>query len=125
MVKFAMVFSLFFSAGSLAYAMGDGPCAKDRESFCAGVETGGGAVMKCLKENEEKLSVECKAHQVKMKEHMKDIHEACMDDVEKHCGDVKKGRGRIMKCLKKNKDVVSEACKSEMAQKKEMHKKNK
>lgn len=125
MVKYALVLSLVFFAGSLAHAMGDGPCAKERETLCAGVQPGGGAVMKCLKENEEKLSVECKAHHEKMKEHMKDVHEACMDDVQKHCGDVKRGRGRVMKCLKKNHEALSEGCKAEIAEKKSMRKKDK
>lgn len=124
MMKYAMAFALLLSVGSFAHAMGDGPCAKEREELCAGVQPGGGALMKCLKENEEKLSEECRAHHAMMKEQMKDVHEACTEDVQKHCGDVKRGRGRVMKCLKKNQDVLSEVCKNELATKKAMHKKS-
>lgn len=123
MTKYAVALMLVLGFGTLAHAQGDGPCAKDREALCAGVEPGDGKVMKCMKDNEEKLSMECKAHREKMKENMKDIHEACQADAEKLCGDVKKGRGRVMRCLKKNKEQVSEACKSEIASKKKgMHK---
>lgn len=115
MTKYAVALTLVLGFGSFAHAQGDGPCAKDRETLCAGVEPGAGGVMKCMKDNEEKLSTECKAHRAEMKEAMKDVHEACQADAEKLCGDVKKGRGRVMKCLKKHKEEVSETCKAEVA----------
>lgn len=102
-----------------------GPCAADREKFCSGVEKGGGQIVKCLKDNEAQLSAECKAHRESVKGAMKDIHAACEDDVESLCGDVQKGKGRIMKCLKEKKDQVSETCKAELMDKKEMRKKMK
>ena len=34
-------------------------CKTDRESLCAGVQKGGGAIIKCLKDNKEKLSPAC------------------------------------------------------------------
>lgn len=123
MTRYAVALTVVFGFSSLVQAQGDGPCAKDRETLCAGVEPGDGKVMKCMKENVEKLSPECKAHREKMKENMKDVHEACEADVEKLCGDVKPGRGRIMKCLRKNKEQVSEACKSEVAGMKKGHRK--
>jgi hypothetical protein len=35
-------------------------CAADVKSLCTGIERGDGRIAKCLKENESKLSVECK-----------------------------------------------------------------
>lgn len=109
--------ALMFSASS-ALAKKDGPCKQDREALCKDVEHGEGRIAKCFKENEAKLSEGCKSHlaekKEKMKEAMKEVHEACHQDVETHCGDETKGQGRIMKCLKKNKDQVSEACKAEL-----------
>jgi len=107
------------------FAFAGGPCAADREKLCAGVEKGGGQILKCLKENEAQLSTQCKAHRESMKGAMKDIHDACEADVESLCGDTKKGKGRIMKCLKKNRDQVSEACKAELMEKKGMRKNKK
>lgn len=123
MNKYAIIFSLFFvSSFSYAQEKGEGPCAKDRETLCSGIEPGDGRVAKCMKENKEKLSTECKAHREKMKEVMKGVKEACQDDVEKFCGDVKKGGGLIMRCMKKHKAELSEGCKSEMAEAKGMRK---
>lgn len=118
-MRLILIPCLFFA--QLAFA--NGPCAADREKFCASVEKGGGQVIKCLKENEAQLSAECKAHRESMKGAMKDIHAACESDVENLCADIEKGKGRIMKCLKEKKDQVSETCKAELMDKKEMRKK--
>ncbi len=34
-------------------------CTSDRQTLCAGVQKGGGAIIKCLKDNKEKLSPAC------------------------------------------------------------------
>lgn len=123
MGKILLALTSLLLMGSVASAQGNGPCAKDRETLCAGIEPGDGRMMKCMMENQDKLSAECKAHHEKMKAHMKDMKESCADDVEKFCGDVKPGRGRVMKCMKKHKEEVSAACKEEMASAKEARKK--
>ncbi|UXR63763.1 cysteine rich repeat-containing protein [Bdellovibrio bacteriovorus] len=97
-------------------------CAKDRETLCGNVEPGAGRMMKCMRDNKDKLSAECKAHHAKMKSHMKAVKEACHDDVEKVCGDVQGGKGRIIKCMHDNKDKLSESCKAEMASGRKMRK---
>lgn len=120
MTKYVAAMMLILGMSSFAQAQGDGPCAKDRETLCAGIEPGDGAVMKCMMENKDKLSAECKAHHEKMKGHRHEAMEACKADKEKFCGDVKHGDGRIMKCMMENKDKFSETCKAEMAKRKEM-----
>lgn len=97
-------------------------CAKDRETLCGNIEPGEGRIMKCMRDNKDKLSTECKAQHEKMKSHMKGVKEACHDDVEKICGDVKAGKGRIIKCMHENKDKLSEGCKAEMETGKKMRK---
>ncbi len=59
-MKTLPIIALFFLQ-SLAFANGweNGPCAEDVKTICAGAEKTGG-VMKCLKENEAKLSASCK-----------------------------------------------------------------
>ena len=47
---------------------------------------------------------------------------ACKADVEKFCKDVKPGGGRIIACLKGNKDRLSQACKDEIAKARENRK---
>ncbi|KYG62515.1 cysteine rich repeat-containing protein [Bdellovibrio bacteriovorus] len=108
-----------------AHQNGGGACDKDRESLCAGVEPGGGRIAKCLHENKEKVSAECKAHLESAREKLADMKEACHEEAEKYCGDVKPGKGRILKCMKEHKDKLSAACKEEIASAKEMRKKRK
>lgn len=122
MIKIILVSALMLGISPLVHAHGDGPCAKDRETLCKGVEQGEGRIHKCMKENKEKLSAECKAHVESMKDKMKDMKEACHDDAEKFCGDVKHGHGRMMKCMSSHKDELSAACKETVKDAKEMRK---
>lgn len=69
-------------------------------------------MMKCMKENEAKLSPECKAHIEKTKAALSDVKEACHDDAESLCPGLSKRK--LVQCLRSKKDSVSEGCKSEM-----------
>ncbi|TBR26026.1 hypothetical protein EPO15_01060 [bacterium] len=106
-----------------------GPCKEDMERLCKGVEHGGGAVKKCMKEHEAELSEGCRAMIGKMKEkaaEKKDAaEEACKADKEKFCKDVEPGEGRIMKCLKEHDAELSESCKAMSGKIKEKHEKMK
>lgn len=93
-----------------APAFAEGPCAKDRETYCPGMKAGHGLI-KCLKEHDDKLSAECKAHRAEVKEKLGDLKAACEADAEKLCPG-EKGRAR-MKCLRGKKEEVSEGCKAE------------
>lgn len=113
------ILTMFLAAPA---AMAEGPCKADRDTHCQGVEPGEGRIARCMKENEAKLSAECKTWRDSRKEHMKDVREACQDDAEKLCPDVKPGKGAMMKCLRSNKDKVSDACKAEFAEMKKARK---
>lgn len=110
--------------GFSSMALAEGPCKSDVEKFCAGMEPGNGAIAKCLKEHHNELSAECKAKGEEMKEHMHQMKDACEADVAKFCGDVKKGKGRIIKCLKKHEAELSAECKASRDEMK-AHKKGK
>ncbi|WP_413287762.1 cysteine rich repeat-containing protein [Bdellovibrio sp. HCB337] len=101
----------------------EGPCMADKEAYCKDVTAGHGAIVKCLKENEAKLKPECQAHMKAAKEAMKDVKEACHEDFEKFCHDVKPGGGRIIKCMKEHEAELSATCKTEIAEKKGARKK--
>lgn len=120
---FKMLFTAAFFFSTLSFAKG--PCAEDREKLCAGIEKGEGRIAKCMKENEASLNQACRDHIAQMKTARKEVREACQDDAEVLCGDVEKGQGRIMKCIKENKEKLSAACQSEIQEKKEMRKKGK
>ena len=47
---------------------------------------------------------------------------ACKADVEKFCKDVKKGGGRIIKCMRQHEKELSQACKDEIAAAREKEK---
>ena len=120
-MKFLAIVIFLFSTTAFAnHHEGDGPCAKDRETYCAAAKGDHAAVMKCMQENEAKLSAECKAHHATMKEHMKDVHEACHGDAETLCPG-KKGH-EIKKCLSENKDKLSAECKTEWKEMKDAKK---
>lgn len=110
-------------ASAPAAAAGGGACAADVAQLCSGVEHGDGRIAKCLRDNKDKVSAECKANHEKMKAAFKEVKEACHDDVEKFCSSVKGGKGRIMKCMKEHKEELSAGCKAEIAEMKE-HRKN-
>lgn len=114
------------------------PCEKDIAAYCSDVEKGGGAIRKCLHENADKLSEECKAHgehmmgsmKHAMRKHREKVMDACAEDFKTLCGDIKPGHGAKMKCLHEKKDQVSEGCKAELGKakkdvRKEMKKRKK
>lgn len=100
--------------GAPADAQAKNPCANDTAKFCKDVKPGGGRLAKCLKQHEKQLSPECKAHYEKAKTRVKEAHDACADDVQKLCSDVKPGEGRIVKCLKDNSKSVSPECRDKL-----------
>jgi hypothetical protein len=113
---------LVLAFSSLAHAQQEGPCAADAAKLCPGIAAGDGRIAKCLHENKDKVSAECKATKEKMKAAFKEVKEACHDDVEKFCGSVQAGKGRIIKCMKEHKEEVSEGCRAEIEQMKERRK---
>ncbi len=119
-VMLACSISVFAKDEGKGHGKGHGPCREDVEKFCKDVKPGGGAIIRCLKEKEDQLSQSCKDHHAKMKEHRKDMKEACHADAEKLCSD-QKGKER-MKCMHENKDKLSEACKKEVSEMKEHRK---
>lgn len=103
-----------FAFQAQAHDMSKGPCAKDVQTYCASAGTDRGAIMKCMMENKDKLSAECKAQHEKMKAAMKEVKEACHEDYEKFCGDVEPGGGAIKKCMKQHEQELSQNCKDEV-----------
>lgn len=90
------------------------PCAPDIQKLCAGVERGGGRIIKCLREHEAELSDACKARIAAAKaEQMK--KNPCAADADKFCKGVEPGEGRVAKCLKQHEADLSAACKEARA----------
>jgi len=100
--------------GIPANAQAKNACAEDVAKFCKDVQHGGGRLANCLKAHESELSPACKASRDQVKAKAKEAHEACADDVEKLCKDVKPGEGRIVRCLKDNSDRLSNECRDKL-----------
>jgi Cysteine rich repeat len=95
------------------------PCAGDVAKFCKDVKPGEGRIAKCLKENKDQLSTECKAHVAKVKEALKEVNKACEDDITMFCAGVQPGEGRVIKCLKEHKAELSSKCQEGITKAKE------
>jgi Cysteine rich repeat len=96
-------------------------CKADVQKFCGQVQAGGGRIAECLKQNEAQLSDGCKERIKMVAERLKEVKQACADDVQQFCASVNPGGGRIAQCLKGHKDKVSAECKAEIAQLREKH----
>jgi len=93
-----------------------GPCADDAARFCQGIKTGGGAVMRCLKEHESSLSPACRERVSRAERQVKGAQDACRNDAAAFCRDVQPGEGRIARCLKRHEADLSPACRSYVTQ---------
>jgi cysteine rich repeat protein len=100
--------------GRSVFAQGPGACAGDIERFCQGVQPGGGRTARCLVQHKEVLSQSCKLRIAEVAEQLKEVHQACEDDILTFCPGVKPGGGRIAQCLKANKAYLSLECKAKI-----------
>jgi Golgi apparatus protein 1 len=104
------------AGGALAQeGMGVDACRSDVEQFCKDVERGQGRIARCLRQNESKLSVECKQQLARARDRMRAMGEACQPDIREHCKDERPGRARITRCLERNESVLAGACKDAIA----------
>lgn len=53
---------------------------------------------------------------------MEELKKACGADIEKFCSTVKGGHGRIMRCMKEHKAELSEGCKTQVAEIRDLRK---
>jgi hypothetical protein len=97
----------------------DQACKGDVEQYCKQVQPGQGRMVRCLRDNEAKLSASCKEQLAQMDEQRRRMHErmhgvaeACKGDAQQYCKDVHPGGGRVTRCLKDNEAKLSEGCKA-------------
>ena len=88
-----------------------GACKADATKLCPGMEAGSG-LFKCMHEKEAQVSTECKAKMAEGHAKMQAAKDACKDDVQKFCKDVKEGGGRIIQCMKAHEAELSAECKA-------------
>jgi len=108
----ALCVGLALGGGALAQAPG---CKADLAKFCPQAKPGGGQVAACLKTNAAQLSPSCKERVGQMKEMLKEVHQACEEDIHFLCDGIQPGGGRIAACLKQSANEVSPGCKARIA----------
>ena len=108
----ALCTGLAVSGGALAQAPS---CKADLAKFCPQAKPGGGQVAACLKTNMAQLSPDCKQRVAQMKELLKEVHQACEEDIHFLCAGIQPGGGRIAACLKQSESEVSAGCKAQIA----------
>jgi len=90
-------------------------CKADLAKFCPQAKPGGGQVAACLKANMAQLSPSCKARAAQMQEVLKEVNQACEEDIHFLCDGIQPGGGRIAACLKQSAGEMSPSCKARIA----------
>jgi len=93
-------------------------CQKDIETYCKGVKPGEGRILACLYAYQDKLSNRCEyalydaaAQLERAITALTYLANECKDDLKAYCADVKPGEGRLINCIDKNMEKVSNRCK--------------
>ena len=93
-------------------------CKAELESYCKEVTPGEGRILACLFARGDKLSGRCEyalydaAVQLERAvAALTYVANECADDLDQYCSDVAVGQGRLIKCLEKNENKVSQRCK--------------
>ena len=93
-------------------------CKVELEKYCSQVTPGQGRILGCLYAYQDKLSGQCEyalydaAVQLERAvAALTYVVNECGDDLEKYCGSVPAGEGRLLQCLEKNDKQVSGRCK--------------
>ena len=120
-----VVLGLLMIAGEAAYAAEQGlveivadGCKTEIETYCKGVKPGEGRILACLYANQEKLSNRCEYALYDAASQLQQAITAinylaseCRDDLKTFCSNVKPGEGRLLDCIGKNKEKISNRCK--------------
>jgi hypothetical protein len=94
-------------------------CKMEIEKYCAQVTPGEGRVLACLFAHEDKLTAKCEyalydaAVQLERAvAALSYVANECDADLEKFCGSIAPGEGRLLECLEKHDKQVSGRCKA-------------
>jgi hypothetical protein len=97
-------------------------CEKELKSYCSKVTPGEGRILACLYAHNDKISGRCEyalydaaAQLERFVAALSYVVNECEDDLQKYCGSVRAGEGRLAECLLvKNKDKISKRCNQAM-----------
>jgi hypothetical protein len=93
-------------------------CEKELTTYCKDVTPGEGRLLACLYAYQDKLSGSCEyalydaaAQLERFVAAITYVANECRDDLKTYCAEVKPGEGRLLDCMEKNKEKLSERCK--------------
>jgi len=107
----AAALTLFTGTSALAQTA-EQACAPDIKAFCANVQQGEGRIAQCLRANQQQLSPACQQGMAKAQTLMKEVVQACEDDVHRFCAGA--APGTVKDCLRTNFRELSFGCKREL-----------
>ena len=125
-VFLCLVFLLMISSSAMAIeSLVDSVvtgCEEELKSYCSKVTPGEGRILACLYAHNDRISGKCEyalydaaAQLERFVSALSYVVNECEDDIQKYCGSVQAGEGRIAECmLDKNKDKISKRCKQAM-----------
>ena len=93
-------------------------CKTDIENYCSQVTPGEGRMLHCMAAHEDKISGRCEYAFYQAATLLEQVSAAvnylasqCGADIEKHCGEVELGEGRVLACLDAHHDELADSCK--------------
>jgi Cysteine rich repeat len=87
-------------------------CAGDIKTYCSGVQKGEGRVAQCLRSHKDQVSPGCQRGMAQATTLMKEVVQACEDDVHRYCAGA--APGTTKQCLRTNFRQLSLGCKREL-----------
>ena len=93
-------------------------CQKEIDTYCKDVKPGEGRILACLYSREDKLSGRCEYALYDAASQLERaitaityVANECREDLKAYCSGVKPGEGRLIDCIDKNMEKVSDRCK--------------
>ena len=93
-------------------------CQKEIETYCENVTLGEARLLACLYAHNDKLSGRCEdglydaiVQLERTVAALSSVTNECKDDLINYCSGIAMNAGRLIKCLEKNDDKVSDRCK--------------
>jgi hypothetical protein len=92
-------------------------CQQELTTYCKDVTPGEGRILACLYAFQDKLTTRCEyafydsvGQLDRALTDLSYVVSECRDDLKGYCADVKPGEGRLLDCLNKNEEQVSNRC---------------
>jgi hypothetical protein len=97
-----------------AQAQVAGPCAETIAKYCGDVAPGEGRLMKCLDDHRDDQSIFCKDWIAEQQKSLKELNQACFEEIAKLCRFDPPDSVRIFRCLEDNSVGLKLDCRAKL-----------